>query len=473
MKGRRNYMFEKMFTTKMSMDKKKLQIRFLKIRSDNGKNTKLFSIALLSIVIAAIIAVSLIIAVNNSDNCKMTDEQFSDYINRPIGSVMASLDYVDDEKIVFHYLEGFFVVDRKNKEIVHKINLDTLNIAGDSQGDCYTEFKVDKDGKYAYLVNGGNQKQIKNFDSYVIDLVSGKVKQGNIPDIIELFPYHSEKSTVDNAQGWVGNGIIERDCKTYYLTVQDSVIGAIQMAIVHNNEANKQEFVYVFGDDHTTASQQKVDLINKTLSKGEKIIVNSGWGWEVNEDVLRSVLNKLGETKQLKHIDVKDRNYNILTYQISKNGDSYPRLYVIDNYDLELVFSSDLSKEEYFEINKLMYISQNLNHENLNPEDIKDIIDAELIIKNTVYPLVVRGNLKNVENMLSAAKLIKYQTDCPIGGVIVITKSDGEKGTVSLATDSCAVFVSNGTYYDYSDGDNSELLGYFGIDSKDIFDLIR
>ena len=55
----------------------------------------------------------------------------------------------------------------------------------------------------------------------------------------------------------------------------------------------------------------------------------------------------------------------------------------------------------------------------------------------------------------------------------VLIKKDGEKGIVSLATDSCSVFVSNGTYYDYSDSDNSEMLGYFGIDSQKIFDLTQ
>ena len=55
MKGRRIYMLEKMFTTKMSADKKKLQSRFSKIRSKNGRLSKLLGGILFGIIIISII----------------------------------------------------------------------------------------------------------------------------------------------------------------------------------------------------------------------------------------------------------------------------------------------------------------------------------------------------------------------------------------------------------------------------------
>ena len=66
MKGRRIYMLEKMFTTKMSADKKKLQSRFSKIRSKNGKTSKIIAIVLFTLIIVSIIAVSVYVAVNKS-----------------------------------------------------------------------------------------------------------------------------------------------------------------------------------------------------------------------------------------------------------------------------------------------------------------------------------------------------------------------------------------------------------------------
>ena len=57
-------MFEKMFTTKMSMDKKKLQNRFSKIRSKTGYKWKITGIALFVIIITSVVGISLYVAVN-------------------------------------------------------------------------------------------------------------------------------------------------------------------------------------------------------------------------------------------------------------------------------------------------------------------------------------------------------------------------------------------------------------------------
>ena len=61
-------MLEKMFTTKMSMDKKKLQNRFSKIRSKNGKTSKFIAMAVFAIIIVSIVCVSIWVAVNRQQN---------------------------------------------------------------------------------------------------------------------------------------------------------------------------------------------------------------------------------------------------------------------------------------------------------------------------------------------------------------------------------------------------------------------
>ncbi len=60
-------MLEKMFTTKMSVDKKKLQNRFSKIRSKNGKLSQLFAGILFCVIIIAMIGVGVMIAVNHAE----------------------------------------------------------------------------------------------------------------------------------------------------------------------------------------------------------------------------------------------------------------------------------------------------------------------------------------------------------------------------------------------------------------------
>lgn len=465
-------MLEKMFTTKMSADKKKLQNRFSKIRSKNGKLSKLFSGILFGIIIIAIICVGVIIAVNNTKDYRMTDEEFSDYINRPIGSIMADLDYVDDENLVFHYLEGFFVVDQQSYEIRHKINLSKLNIAGHTQGDCFTVFKIDKDGNFAYLINEGSSDLVGNYDNYIVNLTTGTIKKGNMPDGTELFANYAGTATVKDAEGWVGTGIIEREGKTYYLTVKDSVIGAIQLATVYDNVGNEVDMRYVFGDGYVSLSQQKVNIINESLLDNEEILVNSGFYWEVNDDKVKSIINKLSEARNMKYIDIKDGNYDVRIYAIwnNANEENHLRIFIIDNYKMEVVFSMDITLDEqkYF-VNMLN--NPEMPQKEFYPQDIKNITHAELMINGAVYPILVRSNLEKIEQMLTNAKIIKGATDCPIKGILVLTNQDGEKGMVTLATDSCAVFVSNSTYYDYSDGDNSEMLGYFGIDSEKILDL--
>ena len=61
-------MLEKMFTTKMSIDKKKLQNRFSKIRSKNGKTSKFIAMAVFAVIIVSIICVSIWVAVNKHDD---------------------------------------------------------------------------------------------------------------------------------------------------------------------------------------------------------------------------------------------------------------------------------------------------------------------------------------------------------------------------------------------------------------------
>ncbi len=64
-------MLEKMFTTKMSADKKKLQTRFSKIRSNSGKQSKIIAIVLFIFVIVSIIGGSVYFAVINDKNDKI------------------------------------------------------------------------------------------------------------------------------------------------------------------------------------------------------------------------------------------------------------------------------------------------------------------------------------------------------------------------------------------------------------------
>ena len=104
-----------------------------------------------------------------------------------------------------------------------------------------------------------------------------------------------------------------------------------------------------------------------------------------------------------------------------------------------------------------------------HPADIHDIADARLIVKGKTYPISDKNNLPEIENMLSTAEVIKMGgTGCPFDAVLIMTRADGTIGTAAVATDSCAVYRSDGVYYDYSDGDNSEFFSMFRLSAETI-----
>lgn len=471
-------MLEKMFTTKMSADKKKLQCRFSKIRSKNGRLSKVISGILFGIIIAAIICVGVMIAVNNTKDYRMTDAEFSDYIHRPIGSIMADIDYVDDEKLVFHYLEGFFVVDQQSYEIMHKINLSKLNIAGHTQGDSFTVFKVDKDGKFAYLTNEGlHDDRVAKYDNYIINLKTGEVKIGNMPDGTELFSNYADTlSTVKNISGWCSDRCVNVGKeRTYYLTVQDSITAAIQLVVdIHIEDYENVGMRYVFGNDYVSMAERKLNIIKeKALKNDEEILINSGFQWEVNVDKVEKIFDKLSETRNLKHFSVeKDGNYDVRMYDVWDNATNENNLmiFIFDNYKIELIFFEKITLDEqkYF-VNFMNY--PEMPAVEFYPQDIKKITHAEVVVNDAVYPIIVRDNLETLESMLSSAKIMKGGSACPFTATLIITKENGDKGTITLATDDCAVFKTGNTYYDYSDGYSSELFGFFGLTTEEIIDM--
>ena len=147
-------------------------------------------------------------------------------------------------------------------------------------------------------------------------------------------------------------------------------------------------------------------------------------------------------------------------------------IFIIDNYSFELKFSMRITSDEYnYFVNMLNY--PDVPTKEFYPQDIKEITHAEIVVKYNVYPILVRDNLEKIEQMLSNAKIVKGGTGCSFDALMIITRQDGEQGVITLATDSCAVYKTGDTYYDYSDGDNSEMLGFFGLDSKYILELTR
>lgn len=370
-------MLENLYTTKMSVNKKKLQNRFMKIRSKNGRISKIFALILFAVILIVMACVTVILAMNsnkNNNEYTMSESEFKELVNSPVGAVMADIYYADDGKLVFHYGEGLFIIHREDNDVDPQlssefdlvINLKKLNITYAQQGSCVLDIKISKDGQFAYLSSIGPEDEVQAFDKYIITIDTGAVIKGAMPENTELFTSISETfTTVQNPVGWYSNNCIISEDKIYYLTTETGIVNDIQLITVDKSDGEFNHR-YLFGDTYVS-----------------------------------------------------------LTSQIA----------------------------EY------------------SPDDIRDVVNAELVVGGIKYPLATANAYKEIEKTFSSAtKIPMGATACPFNAELIFTRKDGEKGYVTIATDSCSVFRSGDTYYDYGE-DNSMLLGYFGLDINTVIDL--
>jgi len=367
-------MLENLYSTKMSANKKQLQNRFAKIRSKNGRISKLVALIIFAVILIAIACVTVVLAINfnsNSDEYAMTENEFADFVNRPLGAVMADIYYADSGKFVFHYGEGLFIIHSQaslpnpklSSELDFVINLKKLNIAYGQQGSSVLDVKISKDGQYAYLSSTGSADEIKDYDKYIVTLDTGFVKKGTMPENVELFTEIADTFVaVQNPIGWYSNNCIVSNDKIYYLTSEIGTVKDIQLVTV-NKADNGIEHRYIFGSEHIPIASQVAEY---------------------------------------------------------------------------------------------------------TPAEIKDIINVELVADGIKYPIATENaHLVIEKDFSSATKIAMGETDCPFNAELIFTRADGQKGYVTIATDSCAVFKSGDKYYDYGE-DNSKLLSYFGVEWNDL-----
>lgn len=341
-------MFEKMLTTCMSRDKKKLQNRFLKIRTQKSRIYAVLSGFLFFALILILISVSVLIALKNVNDFNMTEEEFSEYVNRPLGAVIAELDYIDDEIIVFHYLEGFFVKNKNTNDIIHKINLGKLNIAGHHQGDVFTEVLVDAKGDNAYLINRGNIEKISKYDNYIINLNNGRVKKGELSSKTKLFSnYQNTITAIDNPYGWHSIRCIPAENKgIYYITVSDGMTLSLKLAYLDYENYNNTHYEYLFNESYTNYSERIENAVENSLESDEELIGNSGYYLEIKGENLKDIYNKLSETRNLKFPEKLNENYCVSLHHIWKSNKSNPVISLTDSISNELIWSFDLTSDE-------------------------------------------------------------------------------------------------------------------------------
>ena len=140
---------------------------------------------------------------------------------------------------------------------------------------------------------------------------------------------------------------------------------------------------------------------------------------------------------------------------------------------------SDLMRGQYGTLGDIGYTDENgLNHYLLlpplytdtvyfEPEDITNLVMAEMTYENKVYRTTNKEALAYIEEYFSTAFFMgKEASACPFYDKMYLTRADGTVGIIYPATDSCASFRTPTGDYDYLSGDNSELWNFFPGISK-------
>lgn len=95
------------------------------------------------------------------------------------------------------------------------------------------------------------------------------------------------------------------------------------------------------------------------------------------------------------------------------------------------------------------------------PEDIQNLVMAEMAYGGKIYRTTNKEALAYIEKHFSAATPIKSEDDCPFYDKLYLTRADGTVGIVYPATDSCATFRTPGGDYNYSTEDSSKFWSFF------------
>ncbi len=285
-------MLEQRYTTKMSSQKKTLQARFTKIRSKNGKASRLMAMIIFGVLLLSLLVTSCILALNRTENgYAMSDSALSDYLDQPIGAITADIDYADDDKVVFHYLNGFFVYNQKTNEIDLAIDLSKLDVAPHSQGDCVLSVTVDESGMYAYLESVGDMKEAEKFKKYCINLETGEVEEGTMPNGAEAFrPRHQTYETLSDPYGFCSEHCIITENYDYYITTTESSVSALQL-VTHNKQIDMTSYSYLFRHHYKSPMTKQREQVEKIIPKDVQYPIGGDLHWETDS----ATVKKLGE----------------------------------------------------------------------------------------------------------------------------------------------------------------------------------
>ncbi len=334
MKGRRNYMLEKMFTTKMSADKKKLQSRFSKISSNNGKTSRIIAIILFTLIIMSIIAISVCVAVN-----KLQD----DIRQNPDINVLYELKetYIGDAPTVRKIVDLTNTTDYK---------VDGIELKTDAQPyRLIVNFKVDNRAHYRLI------------DENVLNRMSGLIFSLIQNDDEILYRFYDDYSKSKDDTFYAAYYNKENLCERIN---SDTITPGYISSSTNDIKSFEQYYTTLMATEAAVEKSEFLEKVYEFIGDDCEIVVNSGIGTDIMIDELpESEVRKL---ERLLDANAKIGKYygtgivtHLITYDIRNfKTDEYKKcafLYHIHpDVGLAIIGESFITDSEFDELKRFI-----------------------------------------------------------------------------------------------------------------------
>ena len=355
-------MLEKMFTTKMSANKKKLQTRFSKIRSNNSKASKIIAISLFAIILLGIICISVYIAVNNAENInkietlyalKNTELQDTDSIGKIVHTAnFTPYDFHSVEIRTNEYEKRIAIKFTIEDRAMHRI-ADDISLRKQS---AVILSLVPEAEAVSCLIFDKYSEDINNWDTSFYGTYASREH------------FHTRNGFEKFTEEYINNSTLSlENFKEYYSNIS-SIASSYDMS------------------DYL---KQQYDFIGKDY----EFVANSGIGAEflVDEDFLNSPECK--EINNLFDVDIK----NHIGFAVNLNKTTI-RNFKTNKYKKHISLY-------YFEGDKTIIISQKIIDEDKKAEEIKILIQK--LMEKTDGMVI-----PNAENMTyTQVKALQYQVN--------------------------------------------------------------
>lgn len=99
----------------------------------------------------------------------------------------------------------------------------------------------------------------------------------------------------------------------------------------------------------------------------------------------------------------------------------------------------------------------------VRPNQISGICSATLELDGT-HTITDPEKLGKIEAWLSGSEEYYGGSSCPLTALLTLKLESGEEMTISMATDSCSIWLTEGVFYQYPSPDNLAFYSLFGVE---------